>query len=402
MPGEQATRFCFTLCGYETTDAPPQLIDACTLLVFSEELGEEGNNPHLQGYLETATRRTPGGLNALVRHTTWHHTHFEIARGTRAQCLEYLRKEEAHVFHEVKNAGTHVSSRGEGGSSKVEWSEAYELAKRGGAAAVGAVFPKAAICHFPNLEAIHKKHRSEEELQALSSCAGLWICGLSGTGKTTLARAIDKKPYLKVLSAERWDGWKDHKMVIFEDVDKTHAKHAHLFKNAGDKFAFAIQVIYEGAQQIRPKLAAVTSQYEIEDIWPDHETRTALNRRYSTLRVELGQTGEERLYSFRPALPPSGEASPFQSLGGLEEAVAFLRARFGLQTAPASAAGTSATPPQTPATMIAMPSPSQAPMTGGGPQSTTPMSEFILYPIDEDEELAEIFGEELVDMTQDD
>lgn len=409
MPAVQSTRFCFTLSGYDNTDPPTQLIEACTLLVFSEELGAEGNNPHLQGYLETSNRRTEGGLNQLCRFTSWHHIHFEIARGTRQEALAYLRKEPGHVYHEVKNGARVSTSGGGGGGSKVEWSEAYELAKVGGSAAVGAVFPKAAICHHTNLEAIYKKHRSEEELPALNSCGGLWICGLSGTGKTTLARAIDKKPYLKVLSAERWDGWKDQKVVIFEDVDKTHNKHAHLFKNAGDKFPFAIQVIYEGAQQIRPKLAAVTSQYEIEDIWPDHETRTALNRRYSTLRVEVGQTDGERLYWFRPALPPSGEALPFQNLGEMENAVSFLRARFGLEGGSASASGAtsaeadgpSASAPTTPATMIAMPSPSQAPIAEEEAPPTTPS--WMLYPtqLTESQELAMMLEEVHVDMTQD-
>lgn len=409
----QSKRFCGTLNGYDDLEVPPTLLNECSLLVFSEELGDSGNNPHLQIYLETKTRRTVGGLRTFVLNTSWHHTHWEIARGTPEQCIAYLKKEDGHVFHTIKkDEGVRSAPNAGTGGGKVEWNQAYELAKTGGAAAVGEVYPKAAICHFPNLEAIHKKHRSEEDLAPLTSCAGLWVYGNSGSGKTTLARALQKKAYLKVLSAERWDGWKGQQTVIFEDVDKTHAKLAHLFKVAGDRFAFPIQVIYEGAQQIRPKIAVATSQYKIEDIWGDHETRTALNRRFATLQVKDGErdglTEGERRYVFTPATNPSTSAQePQREFDLLEDATLFLRAHFSLTDSTSSSSDAHGQTPsgQAPTTTTTTSSQSQASTTSSAPQEAPNTPYYLLFATqvrNEDDELDDLLDQEHVDLTQDD
>lgn len=367
----QATGFLGTLNGYDTVEIPD--VDFVKYAVWGEEVAPTTGQPHLQIYLETVARKTVGGLAREFRRTHWSHAHWEVREGTRQQAIDYCKKDgQWYEYHNENSQAHDVQGRRQG---EVEWSEAYALAQEGGATAVGARFPKAVICHFANLEAIHKRAKEDEVVNPLPNVCGLWIQGKSGTGKTTLAHSLSSTRYGKVLDQLRWDGYKGQQVVLFEDVDKSHKDPlAQPLKLAGDKWPFSVQLIYAGTSTIRPKLAVVTSQYAWTEIWPDVQTREALERRYAVLDVKLLEGGT-RTYSFRSHLEPGSAPSPSQSFGSMAEAVTFVRAHFGLQdpSPPAQTTGTSPSPPESPSAATtttsdppqtpAMPPPGQVPMT---------------------------------------
>lgn len=84
-----AKKWVFTLHKYSSADisAVKQVLETqCDMYIFSEELGESGITPHLQGYFEFKVKQRPKGLFPLT-------THFELAKGTRQQNIVYCSKE---------------------------------------------------------------------------------------------------------------------------------------------------------------------------------------------------------------------------------------------------------------------------------------------------------------------
>lgn len=84
-----AKKWVFTYHKYKECDISSiklRLDEECSFYIFSEELGACGVTPHLQGYIELKVKQRPKGLFPLS-------THLELAKGTRSQNIEYIKKE---------------------------------------------------------------------------------------------------------------------------------------------------------------------------------------------------------------------------------------------------------------------------------------------------------------------
>jgi hypothetical protein len=119
------------------------------------------------------------------------------------------------------------------------------------------------------------------EISNLGAPCGVWIHGLAGCGKSREARTTFPENYPKAIS-QWWDMYVDQRVVILEDVSPFHVKYGDQLKIWADEYKFIAD--FKGKSRlIRPKLFIVTSQYKIEDIWRDEETRAALNRRFTVV-----------------------------------------------------------------------------------------------------------------------
>lgn len=248
-------------------DLEPQvkvLENKCTYIIYGKECAPTTGQRHLQGYCEL---RKPARLTELVKIIS---CHWEPAKGTGIQNKEYCSKEgDFHEQGELKIPP--------GDMERNRWDQAREEAVAGKQITDSQIF----ICHYSSVKAIQKDHMVLPE--EVDGVCGLWIYGEAGTGKSWKARRDYPDHYLKMCN-KWWDGYQGQPYVIIDDFDKNHHVLGHHLKIWADRYPFVAE-IKQTATPMRPKKIIVTSQYSIEEIWPDEETRAALKRRFKCVRL---------------------------------------------------------------------------------------------------------------------
>jgi len=262
--------YVFTLNNPQPSDEARLVEMKKKYLVFGREKAPTTGTPHLQGYVTFLESKTLSAAKKAIGPTA----HLEIAKGTAKQASEYCKKD--GDFMEI---GTLPSSAGEQGQSEKErWAAAWDAAKSGD---MESVDPDIRIRCYRTLKQIATDHIVVPA--DADGVTGVWLTGPAGCGKSRKAREDWPGSYLK-LTNKWWDGYQGQEAVIIDDVDKSHACLGHHFKIWADRYAFNAET-KGGMLCIRPKDIVVTSQYTIDDIWEDAETREALHRRFTTLNM---------------------------------------------------------------------------------------------------------------------
>lgn len=115
---------------------------------------------------------------------------------------------------------------------------------------------------------------------------GIWLHGASGSGKTSFARAQWPDAYLKL--ANKWcDGYKKHKEILLDDLDKHHEKLSYYIKLWADRYHQPAET-KGGMVALTHTNFIVTSQYLPYEIWDDEKTIAAINRRFKIISVIEG------------------------------------------------------------------------------------------------------------------
>jgi len=281
MPAKQVRSFCFTLNNYSEEDiVKVRAFSAkCRYLVFGLEVGESGT-PHIQGYAQLINRIAFNTLKKLFPTM-----HIEETRGTPEEAATYCKKD--GVIEEFGELATVAKG---GKDEKARWLSVIELAKKGDLDAIAESDPSAYLRMYGTLRQIAKDHLPK--VDDLPETTGMWIYGPSGVGKSRgireVARNKDLPLYDKPIN-KWWDGYNNEPVVLIDDFDKTHHVLGHYLKRWGDHYAFTCE-IKGGALRIRPKLVVVTSQYPIEAIWEDVETRDAIKRRFKVIYLDNIET----------------------------------------------------------------------------------------------------------------
>lgn len=253
-------------------------------LCFGRELAESGT-PHLQGY---ARARFPSSHSWFRDRLPG--CHVEFAKGTFEQAIAYCEKDGSFV--EFGERPANAKKKGE--LAKEAFERTRDLAKRG---CLDEVEPEHFIKYYRTLTAIKKDYMAKPSDE--SDVTGVWYYGLAGAGKSRKARDDYPAAYFKMAN-KWWDGYQNEEYVILDDLDPKHECLAHHLKIWSDRYSF-IAECKGGAIHIRPKKIIVTSQYSIDDIWADEETREALHRRFHTTHI-LNYAGR-----IQPAAQPDEE-----------------------------------------------------------------------------------------------
>jgi len=260
--------YCFTLNNYTEVERLVLLHATCRYVIIGKEVGESGT-PHLQGYIVFSTEKSLKQVRQLCPRSHW-----EGARGSALDSYTYCSKE-----GDFEERGTRPMSSKEKGLSEIaRWDLARSKAKEG---KLDEIPSDIYLRYYRTLKEVAKDHMvTPADAEDLT---GVWIHGPAGCGKSRKARVDYPLAYLKMCN-KWWDGYQGEDHVIIDDVDSKHDVLGHHLKIWADRYAFLAET-KGGAQAIRPKTIVVTSQYSIEDIWPDVETRDALRRRFTVINM---------------------------------------------------------------------------------------------------------------------
>lgn len=245
----------------------------CRYIVYGRERAPSTGTQHLQGYVYWSNGKTNTAARRILPGC-----HIERARGTFAQNYAYCTKEGDFVAR-----GDPPVDDGERGvAEKERWNDAWNCAKAG---RVEEIAPDIRVRCYGALKKIERDYMPR--VAPLDTVCGIWIHGLSGSGKTRSVLGAYPESYIKPRNIW-WDGYQGEEIVLLDDVDRYDVKFGGLLKHWAD-FAPFIAECKGGSQRIRPKKFIVTSQYSIEEIWTDEETRSALNRRFTVIHKLSGQ-----------------------------------------------------------------------------------------------------------------
>jgi len=260
--------WCFTLNNYTAKQYDSLLNYDCRYIIIGKEQGQTGT-PHLQGYVvfhKNVRLSYCKKVNPAA--------HWECAKGTSEQNRTYCSKD--NVYEE---RGTIPLSRKDiGALQKEKWAHVIACARDG---TVENEYPREFVQYNTTLSRLYCP-----VLKDLDCYSGFWYVGPPGTGKSKTARMEFPGAYDKLLN-KWWDGYTNESSVIIDDLGIDHIHMGSFLKRYADHYPFRAEH-KGGSRLIRPTNIIVTSNYEIEEIWPtDAPLVAALKRRYKIVRFSV-------------------------------------------------------------------------------------------------------------------
>lgn len=266
-----AKHWCFTINNPTEDDFPysdEEALEHFDYVCVGKEVGEQGT-PHLQGYVVCAKRMRLAPLSKLLPRA-----HLLVSRGTPQQASDYCKKD--GDYREIGVLPKSPAVLG-GDATKLKYELALQKAKDGLIEEIPADLQIRYYNTFKNISKDYATPPPDAE-----GTTGLWIYGESGCGKSRYVRDTFSDLYSKPIN-KWWDSYRGQENVLIEDVDPTHAPYmGYLLKIWADRYAFQAECKGHSIM-LRPQQIIVTSQYSIEDVWQDNETRVALRRRFKCI-----------------------------------------------------------------------------------------------------------------------
>ena len=270
----------FTINNY--TSVPDKLPPNMKYLIVGEEVGQQNNTPHLQGYVQF---KNPVEKPSQYFLQFGRQGHFEVSKGSPAANIEYCSKE--GKFHEFgrrpegrEAQGHHGAAGGE--MEKAAYEEAWELAKQGD---IEKISPRKRVRNYNTW--VNVAARYPPNLPALDKLNNLWIMGPTGCGKSRWVHQMYPNCYRK-LSTKWWQGYNphnpDHKIVVLDDLHPDTWQDLPLLKQWADHYPFPAE-IKGGSMIIRPERIIVTSNFHPRQCFRREEDLEPILRRFQVVDV---------------------------------------------------------------------------------------------------------------------
>lgn len=273
--------FCFTWNNFP--DDYETILDAipARYILAGEELAPTTGTPHLQGYVyfqhgkTIASARTALGGCHVLRANGSHQQNIAYCRKTRPDDPE----PNANVY---ERGAPPVDPHQRGEAEQDRWELAWASAIGGNLDEIPADIR---IRQYSTLLKIGRDYMPP--VDRLPAPCGVWVHGNAGSGKTRAVLDAFPEAYPKPRT-RWWDGYQGEEVVYIDDVDNFDVRLGGSLKLWADAYPFIAE--NKGSSlKIRPRKVIVTSQYTIEEIWQDEQTRSALLRRFVVKEKILGE-----------------------------------------------------------------------------------------------------------------
>lgn len=261
----------------------------CKYMCYGAERAETTGTPHYQGFIYFEYQRS---LRSVIAHMPGCHVEFCVDIKA---AIKYCQKgEQSHdEWDLLKDAGPNygknarVIERGAmpgdyaacGEAAKERFRRAWELARDGDLDTLVDELPDIALRYYSTLQRIIQRHQQlPESIADISGCF-LWYYGPTGTGKSLTARRENPQHYNK-LRNKWWDGYFRQPCVIIEEWSPQDSQYlaSHL-KQWADHHPFQAE-IKGGTICIRPPKIIITSNYSLEECFPNEADLGPLRRRF--------------------------------------------------------------------------------------------------------------------------
>lgn len=273
--------YCFTWNNY-----PPDyrsILDGieCRYIIAGEEVAPTTGTPHLQGYVYFENPRRASTVRRQLLGA-----HVVVARGSGAENKQYCSK--TRPIDDVPNGVVYergvvpLSNSDKGTMERDRYVRTWDLAKTGEIESIDADIR---LRLYSSIKRVQRDYMPPGE--RIGGPCGVWIYGSAGAGKSRSVLDAFPDAYPKPRN-NWWDGYQGEKVVIVDDIDRFDVALGGKLKHWADAYPF-IGECKGSSLKIRPKRVFVTSQYQIEDIWQDQETRQALMRRFVVVEKIEGQ-----------------------------------------------------------------------------------------------------------------
>lgn len=274
-PGFRTKNYCFTLNNWTDDEVERWKAVDVQYLHFGKEIGPENGIPHLQGFFVLKNVKT---LSAAIKWINIPRTRLAQCRGTAEQNIVYTGKDQ-NVFRKGRPP---MTKQEQGALGANHYDRNRVAMEEGREDDVDAEIR----CMRPKLMDEHRARALKRiKLEPVDRIHD-WFYGPTHCGKTETAIKISEETtgYEKTLDEKYWNGYLDQDVVYIDDVDHKHVGWLQRFKTMAHRHPFTATFKYEGARKIRPKRIVITSNYRIEELWPNPKENEPLLRRFRQLK----------------------------------------------------------------------------------------------------------------------
>lgn len=288
--------WCFTLNHYVAEDEAHLAKVECQYLVYGREVGPTNGVPHLQGYIYFREAKPLLGVKRVLGPRY----HLEPRKGTTSQATEYCKKD-----GDFTERGKITIRQGADDS----FADVIKLAEAGDLETIKSEYPRLFLTHFKTIMSL----RAFCNVPLSGDLEHEWWYGPTGTGKSRAVWQRFPEHYAKSVN-KWWDGYYGQDTVVIEEWEPKNEMTAAKLKIWGDRYPFPAEIKGGTIQKVRPKKIIITSNYSIDQCFPNAEDREPLKRRFKQVYFPFQVDGPP----LPPATPPPKQPE-FVPIGPLED-----------------------------------------------------------------------------------
>lgn len=262
--------WCFTLNNW--TDADTEFLSTvpASYVVYGKEIAPTTGTPHLQGYLQLKEAKTLQAMKTMMGQRY----HLEMRQGTTKQAIDYCKKDGDWTEHgkiSVREAKDDC------------WGDCIRLAEAGDMKTIKSEYPRIFLTHFKTIMSI----RAFNSTPLDGTLEHEWWYGPTGTGKSRKAWADYPDHYSKAVN-KWWDGYYGEDVVVIEEWEPKNEMTAAKLKIWADRYPFPAEIKGGTLSKVRPRKIIVTSNYTIDECFPNPQDNGPLKRRFKVVHFPPG------------------------------------------------------------------------------------------------------------------